>query len=77
MQQTWVRILGQDDFLLPPGGNGNPLQYSCLENSLDRGAWIESKRVGHDSAIGHEHMQLLQSHAPGIINMSVLNFFLS
>ena len=23
-----------------PGiGNGNPLQYSCLENSMDRGAW--------------------------------------
>ena len=21
------------------GGNGNPLQYSCLENSMDRGAW--------------------------------------
>ena len=21
------------------GGNGNPLQYSCLENSLDRRAW--------------------------------------
>ena len=21
------------------GGNGNPLQYSCLENSIDRGAW--------------------------------------
>ena len=20
-------------------GNGNPLQYSCLKNSLDRGAW--------------------------------------
>jgi len=20
-------------------GNGNPLQYSCLENSVDRGAW--------------------------------------
>ena len=20
-------------------GNGNPLQYSCLENSIDRGAW--------------------------------------
>ena len=20
-------------------GNGNPLQYSCLENALDRGAW--------------------------------------
>ena len=29
-------ILGRED---PPGeGNGNPLQYSCLENSMDRGA---------------------------------------
>ena len=23
----------------PGGGSGNPLQYSCLENSMDRGAW--------------------------------------
>ena len=23
----------------PGGGNGNPLQYSCLENSMYRGAW--------------------------------------
>ena len=23
----------------PGGGNGNPLQYSCLENSMGRGAW--------------------------------------
>ena len=23
----------------PGGGNGNPLQYSCLENCMDRGAW--------------------------------------
>ena len=23
----------------PGVGNGNPLQYSCLENSMDRGAW--------------------------------------
>ena len=36
----------------PEGGNGNPLQYSCLENSMDRGAWratiYRSQRVGHD-----------------------------
>ena len=36
----------------PGEGNGNPLQYSCLENSMDRGAWrlqsMESPRVGHD-----------------------------
>ena len=23
----------------PEGGRGNPLQYSCLENPVDRGAW--------------------------------------
>ena len=23
----------------PGGRNGNPLQYSCLDNSMDRGAW--------------------------------------
>ena len=25
-------------------GNGNPLQYSCLENSVDRGAWWATVR---------------------------------
>ena len=36
----------------PGEGNGNPLQYSCLENPLDRGAWWATvhgvTRVGHD-----------------------------
>ena len=27
----------------PGEGNGNPLQYSCLENSIDRGAWQASQ----------------------------------
>ena len=26
----------------PGEGNGNPLQYSCLENPMDRGAWWTS-----------------------------------
>ena len=30
----------------PGGGNGNPLQYSCLENSMDRGAgWATARGV--------------------------------
>ena len=29
-------------------GNGNPLQYSCLENSTDGLQSTELKRVGHD-----------------------------
>ena len=26
----------------PEGGKGNPLQYPCLENSMDRGAWQDT-----------------------------------
>ena len=29
----------------PGVGNGNPLQYSCLENSMDRGAWQATVHV--------------------------------
>ena len=28
----------------PGGGQGNPLQYSCLENPMDRGAWWATVR---------------------------------
>ena len=27
----------------PRGGNGNPLQYSCLKNPMDRGAWVHRR----------------------------------
>ena len=37
MQETQVQFLGREDS--PAEGNGNPLQYSCLENPMDRGAW--------------------------------------
>ena len=38
----------------PGEGRGNPLQYSCLENSMDRGVWQATvhglaKRVKHKS----------------------------
>ena len=36
----------------PGGGNGNPLQYSCLQNPMDRAAWRatvqRSQRVRHN-----------------------------
>ena len=35
-QETQVQSLGWEDSGV---GRGNPLQYSCLENSMDRGAW--------------------------------------
>ena len=37
MQQIPVRSLGEEDPL--EEGNGSPLQDSCLENPMDRGAW--------------------------------------
>ena len=37
MWEMWVWSLGWEDPL--EDNNGNPLQYSCLENSMNRGAW--------------------------------------
>ena len=45
-------IPGSDTGFSPGGGHGNPLQYSCLENPMDRGAWglwsIGFQSVGYD-----------------------------
>ena len=44
----------------PGEGNGNPLQYFCLGNPMDRGAWLATihgvTRVRHDSATKHTHI---------------------
>ena len=37
MQETQVRVSGSGRS--PGEGNSYPLQYSCLENPMDRGAW--------------------------------------
>ena len=42
----------------PGGGNGNPLQYSCLENCMDRGPW---RATIHGVA---KSRTWLSSHAP-------------
>ena len=56
----------------PGGKNGSPLQYSCLENTMDRGAWWATvhrgHRVRHDYTTEHgwelhvEFNYLLQDH---------------
>ena len=42
VQETWVWSLDREDS--PGEENGNPLQYSCVENSMDRGAWQATVR---------------------------------
>ena len=42
----------------PEGGNGNPLQYSCLENPTDRGTWwatVHGIRKSHTTEYGMTH----------------------
>ena len=43
----------------PVEGNGNPLQYSCLEDSMDRGAW---RAIVHGIRHDWAHTQLIYLH---------------
>ena len=49
-QEMWVQSLGLGRS--PGEGNGNPLQYACQENPMDREAWLATAhgvpRVGHN-----------------------------
>ena len=40
------------------GGNGNPLQHSCLENPIDRGAWQATIHVSYTTEHAHTHASL-------------------
>ena len=44
----------------PRGGYGNPLQYTCQENPMDRGAW---QAIVHGvSKVGHDRGDLAHNH---------------
>ena len=49
MQETWVQSLSLEDS--PGGGNGYPLQYSCPENSMGKGAWRAAVHAITDSDV--------------------------
>ena len=56
----------------PGGGNGNPLQYSRLENPTDRGAWwatVHGVTEESDTTEQSTHIQIL-GNAGLIINLS-------
>ena len=45
----------------PGGGHGNPFQYSCLENPIDRGVW---QSTVHGVAKSQTQLKWLSTHAP-------------
>ena len=48
----------------PGGGNGNPLQYSCVGNPMDRGVWgatVHGVAKSQTQLSTHTQVQLLQS----------------
>ena len=50
----------------PGGGNGNPLQSSCLENSMDRGAWRTTlHEISKSQTRQHTHIQSALTGFPG------------
>ena len=55
----------------PGGGHGNPLQYSCLENPRQRGAWramlhrVAECQTGLKGLSTHSHMQWRCRHGEG------------
>ena len=56
----------------PGEGNGNPLQYSCLENFMDRGAW------GQQSMWSQSHTQLsMHTHKVNKTWTALLSLFYS
>ena len=62
-----VQSLGWKDS--PGEGSGNPLQYSCLENSMDRGVWPGTvhglqriRMTEHAHAMYNEQQNSVKSH---------------
>ena len=63
----------------PEGRNGNPVQYPCLENSTDNGAWwattqTGSQRAEHKSVSEHAHTHTRIAMGPSLAINKHLNF---
>ena len=50
-----LTLLHPMDRKIPGEGNGNPLQYACLENSMDGGAWQATVRGVTKSRTGRSN----------------------
>ena len=56
-------------------GNGNAFQYSCLENSMDSGAWWATKLSRHETSIPTVNAVSIQT--PPSLHLSYISLFSS
>ena len=56
-----------------PQGHGNPLKYSCLENSMDRGTW---QAIVHSITQSWTRLKWLSIHAHFILDSSLFEYIL-
>ena len=52
----------------PGEGNGNPLQYSCLENPVDRGAWQATVHGVAESDMTEQQTQTKQTQCKNLLD---------
>ena len=81
LQETKIQSLCGE--YSPGGGNGDPLQFSCLQNPMDRAAWWAAihgvTKVGHNWATEHRYMPLTDCkvHQSKAYGLSWATVFLS
>ena len=61
------------------GGNGNPFQYSCLGNPMDRGSGglqsMGPQRVGHNQVTEHACTHSIERHVQAFIHHLLLAYY--
>ena len=67
-EEMWVQTVGWEDS--PGGGNGNPLQCSCLGNPMNRGAW---QAIVHRVAESQTQLKRLSTHAQTVNHQAPLS----
>ena len=73
-EEGWISGSGRS----PGGGNGNPHQYSCLGNPMDRGSWcciqsVGSLRVRHHLVTGLAHTEATVKGETSHISLHLLS----
>ena len=67
----------------PGGGHGNPLEYSCLENPIDKGVWWAGKSHNMTECMHalctliYYHLTILSSHLSSFYSLEILCELLS